>query len=114
MVTSATSQDPPTNLAMSHDEEDWTYDDEDWTDEEEPDDSESVPCPECGATIHSVLDKCPKCGYWLTAEDRRNMWAGARKPTWLMITAWVILAVFVIPIIAIVMAIFKQAPAQNQ
>ena len=96
---------------MPHDDEDWSYDDEEWTDEEDvPDDSESAPCPECGATIDSVLDQCPKCGYWLTAEDRQIMWAGARKPTWLMITAWVILAVFVVPIIAIVMALFKHAP----
>jgi hypothetical protein len=101
-----TSHDPRTDLAMPHDdEEDWSYDEEG-----EPDDLDSAPCPECGATIDSVLDKCPKCGYWLTAEDRQIMWAGARKPTWLMITAWVILAVFVIPIIAIVMALLKHAP----
>lgn len=102
------------DLTMYHDdEEDWPCDDEDWTDEEDDSgDSESAPCPECGAIIDSILDRCPKCGYWLTDEDRQNLWAGARKPAWLMITAWVVLAVFVVPIIAIVMAIFKSAPSR--
>jgi hypothetical protein len=99
---------------MPYDDENWS-DVEDWTDEEdEPDDTESAPCPECGATIHSVLDKCPKCGYWLTDEDRQFMWSGARKPKWLMITAWVVLAIFVIPVIALVLAFFKYAPSHNQ
>lgn len=109
LVPSVASRDPCTNLAMPHDDEEvWSYDDEDWTDEEcELDDSESAPCPECGATIHSVLDRCPKCGHWLTAEDRQNMWSGLGKPTWLIVTAWVALALFVIPIIALVLALLK-------
>lgn len=93
------------------DEEDW---DEDWSEDESYDDEESAPCPECGATIHSVLDKCPQCGYWLTDEDRRNLWSGARKPPWLMATAWIVLAVFIVPLIALVLVLLKQLPSRDR
>ena len=41
-------------------------------------------------------------------------WSGASKPTWLIITAWVVLAVFLIPVMALVLAFFKHAPSHNQ
>jgi hypothetical protein len=93
---------------MSNDE-----DDEDWyDDEDELDDEEAAPCPECGEPVHSFTDKCPACGYWLSAADRRAMRSGERRPGWIMITAWIVLAVFLIPIIAIVLAVIRRAESQ--
>lgn len=70
------------------------YDDEDWFDDErddEPDDGETGCCPECGRPIHRVADKCPACGYWLSAADRREMWSGQSQPLWLKVTATLLL-----------------------
>jgi hypothetical protein len=94
---------------VSNDEydEDW-YDDEDGLDDEE----ETAPCPECGRPVYAVTDKCPACGYWFSATDRRAMHSSERKPGWLMITAWVVLALFLIPIAAVVMAVIRRAGTQ--
>lgn len=74
------------------DDEDWSG--EDWSDDDEDDSGgeEFARCPECGGPVSSVTDKCPSCGYWLLAADRRAMWSGERKPAWLRVTAWVVLA----------------------
>ena len=63
-------------------------------------------CPECGQPIHIITDKCPACGYWLSPGDRHAMWSGMRKPTWLRVTAWVVLAAFLITLLAIGLTIF--------
>jgi hypothetical protein len=93
---------------MSNDEdEDW-YDDAD----DESDDEGTAPCPECGEPVHGFTDKCPACGYWLSAADRRAMRESERKPGWLMVTAWVVLALFLIPVIAVVMAVIRRVGTQ--
>jgi uncharacterized membrane protein YvbJ len=30
-------------------------------------------CPECGAEIYMIADRCPKCGHWFVEKDRRAM-----------------------------------------
>jgi ribosomal protein L37E len=86
--------------------EDW--DDEDaWADDEDDlDENESANCPECGQTAHSVADKCPNCGYWLSDADRRAMWSGATKPMWLRVTAWVVLVAFLFTLLAVGFTLF--------
>jgi hypothetical protein len=82
---------------MPHDD---AYEDEDWYDEEDEsddsDDVETAHCPECRAPVYEFTEKCPACGYWLTAADRRMMWSGDSKPKWILITAGVILVVLVL------------------
>lgn len=83
---------------MKHD--DWDEDEEDWTDDEEDlDDHESTSCPECGETIHSFLDKCPACGYWLSESDRRRAWGDASPARWIRATAIVVLVVLLAPFV---------------
>jgi hypothetical protein len=79
---------------MPHD--DFDDRDEDWYDE--VDDAEEMPgrCPECGGPVYEFADRCPACGYWLTAADRRKIWRADSKPNWVILTALLILAVFVI------------------
>jgi hypothetical protein len=76
-----TYDDPP-------DDEDW-YDDDD----AEPEDAPPRPCPECGKPIADFLDKCPACGYWLSAADRRALKPHESTPAWVKVTALVLLAV---------------------
>jgi hypothetical protein len=71
------------------------YDDEEWYEEEDDaDDEEAVPCPECGEPIHDTLDKCPACGYWLSAADRRALRPRESLPNWVKATAVVLLVIF--------------------
>jgi ribosomal protein L37E len=89
---------------MPYDEPD---DDEDWyDDEDDPGDVEVGSCPECGAPVYEVAERCPACGYWLTAADRRAMWARDSKPLWLKTTAVVVLIAFVLSVLGIASAIF--------
>jgi uncharacterized paraquat-inducible protein A len=76
-------------------------DDEEWYDEDddssqEPDESETGHCPECSDPVYEFTNKCPACGYWLTDADRRRMSSGASKPTWVLVTAGIILVVLVL------------------
>jgi hypothetical protein len=88
-------------------------DDEDWYDDQDDlGDEETAVCPECGEPVPSLTDKCPWCGYWLSAADRRAIWSRERKPRWLRVTAWVVLALFLIPAIAVVMAAIRRAGNQ--
>jgi hypothetical protein len=38
-----------------------------------------------------MTDKCPACGYWLSAADRRAMWSGMGKPLWIKAATIVVL-----------------------
>jgi hypothetical protein len=82
---------------MSHDD---PYDEEDWYDEdddiEEPDEAEIGHCPECREPVYEFTDKCPACGYWLTAADRRLLWSAESKPKWVLFTATVILVILLL------------------
>jgi ribosomal protein S27AE len=75
---------------MSHDDEDWYDDDDDETVEDD------VACPECGGPIAEISDRCPACGYWLSAADRRTLGHGEATPSWVKFTAFVLLAAMLV------------------
>lgn len=60
--------------------------DESWSDLEEDlaadDESEVVPCPECGADVYEDAEQCPACGQYVVHGSR--MWSG--RPWW-----WIVL-----------------------
>jgi predicted Zn-ribbon and HTH transcriptional regulator len=41
--------------------------------DDEDDGDEVSDCPECGAEVYLIGDRCPKCGYWFTKDDRASM-----------------------------------------
>jgi hypothetical protein len=43
------------------------------------DDDDVTDCPECGAEIYIIAQRCPKCGHWFVEEDRRKMSARRRN-----------------------------------
>lgn len=84
---------------------DWNADeDEDWTDDiddpdDDPDDDaddEFAICPECGGQMFLGADKCPACGYWLSAGDRRALGTDSSQPRLIKIVAVVILVVMLV------------------
>jgi hypothetical protein len=76
------------------DDEEWYEEDDDGS--QEPVESETGHCPECSGPVYEFTNKCPACGYWLTDADRRRMSSGASKPTWVLVTAGIILVVLVL------------------
>ena len=52
-------------------------------DDTEDDDTETLPCPECGADIYEDADQCPVCGMFVVHSTR--VWTG--KSAW-----WIALA----------------------
>ena len=85
----------------------WDEDDEDWYDDEDQlDDEEAVACPECGAAVSSYIDKCAKCGYWLTDADRRKLRPGVQRPAWQLWTAAILIAGFVVFLLLAGLTIF--------
>jgi ribosomal protein L37E len=81
---------------MSYDD---PIDDEEWYNDDssdEPEHTESGHCPECAGPVYEFTDRCPACGYWLTASDRRHLWSSESKPKWVLITAGIILVVLVL------------------
>lgn len=82
-----------------HTSTDENFDDEDWYSEDEDesyDDAEFGRCPECSAVVYEFSERCPACGYYLSAADRRRLFAGDSKPKWVLITAAVILVILVL------------------
>jgi predicted amidophosphoribosyltransferase len=67
--------------------------DEDWYGGDDEPDEDFIPCPECGEPIPEISDRCPACGYWLSATDRRTLSRREAMPTWVKFTAFVLLAV---------------------
>jgi hypothetical protein len=51
-----------------NDEEDDDYGDAGYGDDD--DEAETVPCPHCGAEVYENAEQCPRCGKYLSAEDR--------------------------------------------
>jgi hypothetical protein len=98
--TDSTKQDASKRIekvaAMPAD--DWDEADEDWTDDiDDPDDNdETARCPECGGTMFLGADKCPACGYWLSAADRRALGTDSSQPRHIRMAAAAILIVFLI------------------
>jgi len=62
--------------------------DDPWDDPEDPDDafdsqeSETAPCPLCGAEIYDDAVQCPACGQYVPADT--SVWSG--RPLW-----WILL-----------------------
>jgi ribosomal protein L37E len=82
-------------------------DDEAWSDDQDDfDDETAASCPECGGAFHSIADKCPACGYWLSDADRRDMWSGRSQALWLKVTAVIVLIAFLFSLLAVGAAIF--------
>jgi hypothetical protein len=60
--------------------------------------------------VPGFIDKCPACGYWLSEDDRRTMRPSVERPRWLIVTAWVVLATFLIPLLALIVAVLRRRP----
>jgi len=81
-------------------------DDEDWCDNEDSDlEDDAVPCPECGTAIYADLDHCPKCGHWLMDGDRDAHRTGLFARRNVQLIAIVLLAIFVLSVLAGVLAL---------
>lgn len=81
--------------------------DEDWYDDDrELEDAEAACCPECGAAIYLMAERCPACGYWVSEADRAALWPGSSKPLWLKVTAVVVLVAFLVSVLGIAVAVF--------
>jgi hypothetical protein len=48
----------------------------------EDDESETVPCPNCGASLYEDADYCPRCNQYVTPDT--SAWSG--RPLW-----WIVL-----------------------
>ncbi len=72
-----------------------------WKDEDSGDDWEDAPhaggefpaddevsCPHCSAAVHYESERCPHCGWYLSAEDEPST---AAQPQWITITAVLLL-----------------------
>lgn len=72
---------------------DWEYPDEDDMDEE----SETLPCPNCGTDVYEDAEQCPVCGQYIMSGGG-NLWEG-RSAWWVLLgllgvgaVLWVLLA----------------------
>lgn len=60
-------------------------DEDDYYDED--DESETVPCPDCGADVYEDAEQCPSCGQYIIAgatSTSAYVWKG--RPIW-----WIVL-----------------------
>lgn len=66
------------------------FDDESWDadDAEDDPDGDVLPCPYCGASIYDDAVQCPKCGEYLSREERSS----PTQPKWILVTAAILLA----------------------
>jgi predicted amidophosphoribosyltransferase len=87
------------------DDDDSYEDDEDWYDDDD-DTDDTASCPECGAAVYRLANQCPACGYWFSESDQRAMSPGMSKPLWMKITAWIVLAAFLISAIGLAALFF--------
>jgi hypothetical protein len=87
-----------------HTSTDDDFDDEDWYSEDEDetyDDAESGHCPECSEPVYDFSERCSACGYYLTAADRRRLFASGSKPKWVLLTATVILVILILGVLTL-------------
>lgn len=95
----------PGNYGYFEESDDGPPDDDEFEDgfpEEEPsDDSESdtVPCPRCGAAVYEDAERCPHCEAYIIHEHRG--WSG--RPAW-----WVILGLA--GVVAAILALLRCVP----
>jgi len=71
------------------DEQDDTHDSDHFDDSGE---SETLPCPECGASIYEDTPSCPHCGCYVTFSS--NLWTG-RSFIWLWLGLIGVITLFV-------------------
>jgi hypothetical protein len=90
------------------DDEDSDWSAEDWSDDGNFDDEDEtlIDCPECGAAMSDDIDKCPKCGYWLSAADRRQLRRGESRPAWQKAIATLLIAAFILCLILAGLTVF--------
>ncbi len=80
---------------MDYEESDWDdddFDDDDFDDDYDDDDeSETIPCPSCGADIYEDAEACPHCGDYIHHGYSRGWWSfGGALDEWSPF--WVLLA----------------------
>jgi hypothetical protein len=92
--------------------DDWDDDEEDWTDDIDLDDQgddedeQTAACPECGGNMFLGADKCPACGYWLSAADHRAMGTDASQPRHIRVIAAAILIALLLGMLLTGMRLF--------
>jgi predicted nucleic acid-binding Zn ribbon protein len=64
---------------------------DEWDIDDDEEDGDTIECPHCGAEISEYAQQCPRCRYFVSEEQTRR----AGQPKWGVITAIVILAMFV-------------------
>jgi predicted nucleic acid-binding Zn ribbon protein len=70
------------------------FPDESDMDRDDGDDDDTEPCPYCGQAVYAQAQRCPRCGRYISAEDRPR-----GKPLWIVATAVVCLIIVVIWVI---------------
>ena len=70
------------------------FPDESDMDRDDGDDDDTEPCPYCGQAVYSQAQRCPRCGRYISAEDRPR-----GRPLWIVATALVCLIIVVIWVI---------------
>jgi predicted nucleic acid-binding Zn ribbon protein len=63
--------------------EDGGYEDDEYDGEDDDEVEPTVPCPYCREEIHEDAQRCPRCGEYISAEDRPP----ARQPWWIVLGA---------------------------
>lgn len=70
------------------DDDEDAFDDEPWDAADDDDaDGDTLPCPYCGAAIYDDAVRCPKCGEYLSREERPS----PSQPKWVVITVLILL-----------------------
>jgi len=70
----------------------------DWADDADDEEAEDDigPCPRCGAPIHVLTPRCPRCGTWVAAEAVQSP-AAERARGWF----WPVMVALLIAIILV-------------
>lgn len=70
----------------------------DWADaaDDDEDEDDVGPCPNCGATVHVLAQRCPHCGVWIDSETMRST-AARRARGWF----WPVMVALLIAVILV-------------
>ena len=68
--------------------------DPDESDTDSGEESEALPCPFCGKSVHEMADVCPHCHNFVSFGE-----VSGRKPWWVVAAAVVLLAVIVLCVV---------------
>jgi hypothetical protein len=68
-----------------HADDEWEEPDFDDADDEQ---SDTMPCPYCGAEVYEDSPRCPACGEYISQEDA----PARRKPGWIIVGVLLCLA----------------------